>query len=65
MSEPRVRMCHLRALGYCSRGIRRWCAARGVDYAALLKDGIAVSEIERLGDALADRACALTKGEAA
>lgn len=51
--SARVRIEHLRALGYCARGSREFCARHGIDWAAMLRQGVSAAELERTGDAMA------------
>lgn len=47
---------HVRAAGYCIHvGARRWCAANGVDFRALMGDGVPVEQIEAIDDEMAQR----------
>lgn len=48
-------MRHARALGYCARGVRAWCARHGIDYQRLLADGVPVDELIATGDELGRR----------
>lgn len=63
--SARVRIEHLRALGYCARGSREFCARHGIDWAALLRHGVSADEIERTGDAMAQAAAQLARAECA
>jgi hypothetical protein len=38
---------------YCAEGARRWFARMGLDWAAFLRDGIDVEQVEATGDAMA------------
>lgn len=62
-TEPRVRMQHLRALRYCSRGAREWCARHGLSWYELRHEGLPVSAVEATGDAMAIRAAQLAREE--
>ncbi len=53
--EVRVRLQHARALGYCARGVRAWCARHGIDYLRLVRDGVSVDEVLATGDELGAR----------
>ena len=46
----RVRAEDLRPAGLCPAGARRWFRARGLDWAAFLKDGIAAEDLQATGD---------------
>lgn len=52
----RVRIHHLRRLGYCARGARRWFARHGFDWSRFLRDGVDAGELRATGDAMAARA---------
>lgn len=52
----RVRIHHLRRLGYCARGARRWFVRRGWDWSRFLRDGIDAGDLRATGDAMAARA---------
>lgn len=60
----RVRMRHLRQLGYCARGARRWFARRGWDWPRFLREGVAVERARASGDAMAERAADAAEREA-
>lgn len=53
MSEIIVRIEHLRALGYCAKGLRRWFADRGIDYLEVVENGVAADILLATGDAMA------------
>jgi hypothetical protein len=61
----RVHVRHMRALGYCLKGCRRFYREHGLDWGACLREGTKADELARLGDAMADRAVALAEAEAA
>lgn len=46
---------HAKELGYCSMGIRRWCAARGLDHLEFVKNGVPTDWLRQCGDAMATR----------
>ena len=54
MAEIIVTMKHVRAANMCSRGARQWFASRGLDYNDFLKNGLPISRVDAIGDALAD-----------
>lgn len=39
--------------GFCAKGIRRWFAARGLDYSDFLKNGIDEEHLLATGDPMA------------
>lgn len=56
MSEVRVLMAHLRKLGYCSSGVRRFCARHRLDFSKLLNEGLTETELKATGDWMAEKA---------
>lgn len=58
MSDPIVRMKHIRAAKLCAGGARRWFQAHGLDWSDFLENGILASILGQWGDPLADRAIA-------
>lgn len=50
--EPVVRMEHVRACNFCSRGARAWFARYGLDWQAFLQSGLPASAFESTGDHL-------------
>ena len=55
-----IKMEHMRAVegftvnaGFCSGGIRRWFAARGLDYSDFLKNGLDEAVFLQSGDPMA------------
>lgn len=69
MSEPRIHMRHARALRgrgpTCTRGIRTWCEANGVDLRGFAAEGVAGEEALRIGDAFSLALLELARKEAA
>ena len=59
----RVRLEHLRALGYCMHGVRAWCARMGFDYHTLRTEGLDAAELENTGDHFAVEAARLARAE--
>lgn len=55
MTTLRVQHRHLRELGYCNAGARRFCQRHGIDWRRLLTEGIPADEVERIDDAMAAR----------
>lgn len=47
---------------YCARGARRWAARLGLDWAAFVRDGIAVADLEKTGDAMALKLADFVRG---
>lgn len=55
MSEQRtVSIDDIVKAGFCVRGARRWFAEHGLDFRAMLKDGVPEEELLRSGDSLAE-----------
>ena len=48
-----VKMEHMRRLGYCSSGVRRFFQEHSLDYSAFLREGIDSSKLEATGDGMA------------
>lgn len=65
MNDPLVKIHHIRAARLCMGGARRWFAARGLDWAAFLRDGLPASVLSQWGDPLAERAIDEAKKESA
>jgi hypothetical protein len=59
-----VRMEHARALDYCARGVRGWCAAHGIDYLAFVREGLPLDDVLALGDELGRRVAEVAQAEA-
>lgn len=41
---------HARKLGFCAKGIRRWCANKGLDYNEFVQNGLDSSVLEPFAD---------------
>ncbi len=70
MSEPLVTIEHIRRArelhgGFCTTGIRTWCARYNIDFRRLLQDGYPISEIEVIGDAFSAQVLTIARGEKA
>lgn len=70
MTEPRVYLHHARQVpGYravlCAPGIRRWCAAHGIDIRTLSREGYPLSTIQAIGDHFAQQVVTIVQQEAA
>ncbi len=59
----RVTISHVRAAGYCLRGVRRHCATLGVDFRQLVRGGIPISEIEDMDDAVVQEIIRRARGD--
>lgn len=57
----RVTISDVRQAGYCVKGIREHCKRVGVDFKRLVREGIPISEVEGLDDAMAQRIIARAK----
>lgn len=56
-------MRHLRALGYCARGSRKFFQRHGFDWADFLRNGIEPDKFHKTGDAMAINAARLAERE--
>ena len=45
-----ITITDMRRAGYCVSGIRRWSAQHGIDFAALVRNGISADELVTKGD---------------
>jgi hypothetical protein len=61
--EPMVKMSHIRAAGYCARGLRPFLERHGIDRRQLVSCGIPVSVVEATGDAMAMRVAEIARKE--
>ncbi len=59
-----VKMEHARALDYCARGVRGWCAARGFDYLQFVREGLPLATVLASGDELGRRVAEVAVAEA-
>ena len=53
MSDVIVYQKDMRALRYCSRGVRAFFKRHELDYSDFLKNGIPAEQLEETGDAMA------------
>lgn len=60
-----VTMEHVHAAGMCSRGARQWFAYLGLNYADFLANGMPISRVEEIGDALGMKVAAVARAHAA
>lgn len=51
----RVTATDCQTLGICMSGVRRGCAANGIDFRRLVREGIPVEEIEHVSDPTVQR----------
>ena len=59
----RVRVHHLRQLGYCMRGARRWMRRHGWDWGHFVRDGVDAGELRATGDAMAVKAADVAEAD--
>lgn len=59
----RVTISDVRAAGYCLRGARRHCETLGVDFRRLVREGIPISEIEDMDDAVVQAVLRRARGD--
>lgn len=64
MSKVIVRVNHVRAALFCTRGMREWLVLHGFDITDFVKNGIPIEKWEATGDALALRVSAIARKEA-
>lgn len=48
-------LADMRALQFCNRGARQFCARHGINWQLLVTQGIDVSELEHIDDAMLKR----------
>ena len=58
-----LRIHHIHAAGYCSRGARAWAARHNVNYTQFILHGIPVERIEAFGDAFCIAVCKVAREE--
>lgn len=63
--EPLVTMRHVRAAGYCARGVRQMAERHHLDLRRFCREGLPASQLEATGDALCLRVAAKAREEAA
>lgn len=63
MSDVIVHHRHMRALGYCNKGLRKWLAAHGIEWADFLDRGATAEFFRATGDAQAIKAAELAENE--
>ena len=64
MSGIIVKVRHVRAAMYCTRGMRAWLQLHGFDVNDFVKNGMPVEQMEATGDAMALRVAAVAREEA-
>jgi hypothetical protein len=60
--NDRVTMKDIRAAGMCAAGVRAFCERHNLDYYTLRKEGIPLTTVENLGDALALKVVEVIRG---
>lgn len=63
MSDAIVYHRHMRALGYCNKGLRKWLAGRGIEWMDFLEHGAPAEFFRATGDAQAIKAAELAENE--
>ena len=63
MDEPIATMVHVRACGFCARGVRQFSDLHGLDLHRFCSEGLPVSILEATGDALAMAVAAKARDE--
>lgn len=62
VTDPMVRMEHIRAAKMCSRGARDFFVRHGLDWNQFLKQGLPATELEATGDAMAMKVVEVARG---
>ena len=54
IADPEViTAADIKSAGYCLHiGARRWCAAHGIDFRRLMREGIPVADVAHIDDAM-------------
>lgn len=65
MTAYRVYRRHLNAMHYCARGSREFFQKHGMSWADFLRNGVEREALEKLKDAMADKAIAVADAEIA
>lgn len=63
MTEPRVTVTTLRKARLCVKGSRRQCEVLGLDFKRLVKEGLPVSELREIDDAVVQRCVRIAEGK--
>lgn len=59
----KVEIRHIKALGYCNRGARRWLEQHKISWQSFVKNGIESVILRASGDAMAIKAAELAEKE--
>lgn len=54
----KVTLKHIRACGYCSKGVRAFCRQHGIDWSVFLREGFDIEDLRKIDDAMAQRVVA-------
>ena len=54
-TEPVITIDHVRAVGLCVNGTRKWFARHDLDFRAFLREGLDADTLLATGDAMAQR----------
>ena len=54
-APDRIYLSDIRRMRYCHGGVRRWAAARGIDWNDFVKNGIEAARLEGIDDAMCRR----------
>lgn len=65
MDDIIVRVHHVRKAKLCARGMRGWFARNGLDFMDFLNNGIPISKLDAMNDALANRVAQIAREEVA
>jgi len=65
MNGLRVTINDVRSMGYCVRGARRFCLDHSGDWADFLQNGIEVSTLEGIDDAMVAKVVEIARARAA
>jgi hypothetical protein len=53
--EVKVYIRHVKAMRYCTKGIRYWCELHGLDFKRLIREGFTADELIETGDSMGIR----------
>lgn len=62
ISEDRVTIYDVNRAGYCVKGIRDWCRQQGIPFRDFVKNGIPISEVEKMDDAIVQDVLRVKRG---
>lgn len=61
MDKRICRIWHAKALGYCAKGMRKFCKQHGLDYIKFVREGLTPEELLATNDAMAAKVVELAK----